>query len=111
MSPDSEDIARDRAAGGWHEGRIGRREALRRLGVLGFATGLLAACSPGTAVAPTSPATTGAAPTTAPATAAKPAASPTAAPSAAAAASAVPAASPVAAPSAVPAASPVAAAS
>src|SRR5438552_10292640 len=66
--------------------RIGRRQVLRRLGALVAASGLLAACSPTTAVAPTSPPTTGAAApavpqvqaTTAPATAA-PAATPTAA--------------------------------
>ena len=66
--------------------RIGRRQVLRRLGALVAASGLLAACSPTTAVAPTSPPTTGAAApavpqvqaTTAPATVA-PAATPTAA--------------------------------
>src|SRR5438552_17331911 len=66
--------------------RIGRRQVLRRLGALVAASGLLAACSPTTAVAPTSPRTTGAAApavpqvqaTTAPATVA-PAATPTAA--------------------------------
>jgi peptide/nickel transport system substrate-binding protein len=67
--------------------RISRRDALRRLGVLGFSLPLvstiLAACSPSTAVAPTSPATTGAAPTVAPAAttpAATTAPAPTAAP-------------------------------
>src|SRR5258708_6102250 len=109
MHPDSEHSARDGAeAGGLHgrfDGRIGRRELLRRVSVtLPLASGLLAACSPTTAVAPTSPPPVGTAPTTAPATvAAKPAASP----SAAAAASAVPSASPAgAAPSPSAAASP-----
>src|SRR6266700_8286501 len=120
MNPDSEHIARDRAVAGaprgMLDGRIGRRDILRRIGALGFGlplvSGLLAACSPSTAVAPTSPATTGAAPTQA--TAAKPAASPAASsspaasPSAAAAASPVPAASPAAAASPVAAAAPAA---
>src|SRR5437867_2428920 len=58
--------------GNWRESRIGRRDALRRIGVLGIGlpVGLLAACSPTTAVAPTAPPTTGAAappPTTKPA--------------------------------------------
>jgi peptide/nickel transport system substrate-binding protein len=50
------------------EARIGRRAVLRRLGALVVTSGLLAACSPSTAVAPTSPPTTGAAPTPVPAT-------------------------------------------
>jgi peptide/nickel transport system substrate-binding protein len=60
----------------WLESRIGRREALRRMGVFGLGLplgmGLLAACSPTTAVAPTSPATTGAALTAKPDVAASP---------------------------------------
>ncbi|MCA1644556.1 MAG: ABC transporter substrate-binding protein [Chloroflexi bacterium] len=95
--------------GTWLDARIGRREALRRMGVFGVGVGLLAACSPTTAVAPTAPASTAAPPTAKPASAS---ASPSAAaavpsPSAAAAAAAVP--SPSAAAAA--AASPVAAAS
>jgi peptide/nickel transport system substrate-binding protein len=107
MNPDSEHIERDREVAGvlrgWLDGRIGRREVLRRMGVLGLsfpvASAILAACSPSTAVAPTSPPTTGAAPPAPAATApaAKPATSPVASPSAAPSASAVPAASPSAA--------------
>src|SRR5579859_7864401 len=99
--------------GNWRTARIGRRAALRRLGLLGaglpLGLGLLAACSPSTAVAPTSPATTGAAPpTTAPA-AAKPAVSPAGSPASSPAAVAAP--SPIAAASPITAASPVAAVS
>src|ERR1700716_2096420 len=82
--------------------RTTRRQLLRRLAALGaglpVASAVLAACSTPTAVAPTSPATTGAPPTVAPAASVKPAvaASPSAAVAAPSPSAAVAAASPVA---------------
>jgi peptide/nickel transport system substrate-binding protein len=79
--------------------RIARRALLRRLAALGIGlpmgSAIIAACSPSTAVAPTSPATTGAAPqasppTVVPTNAAKPAASAAASPVASPAAAASP---------------------
>jgi peptide/nickel transport system substrate-binding protein len=118
MTPDSERLARDPAVVGvlnsWLNGRIGRREVLRRMGRLGIglpvASAILAACSPTTAVAPTAPATTGSGPA-APATSAAPSVVPSAAASAAASPAVKPAASPSASPASVASPSPVAAAS
>jgi peptide/nickel transport system substrate-binding protein len=97
--------------GNWLGARIGRREALRRMGVLGaglpVAIGLLAACGTPPPAAPTAAPTTGAAaaPTTAPS---KPAASPAGSPAAAASPAAGPSPSPAASPAVIasPAASP-----
>src|SRR5579859_7755849 len=81
---------------------IARRAMLRRLGIVGLGLPLLAACSTPTAVAPTSPPTTGVPPTTAAPTAAPkpttPPAAPTAAPATVAPAKPTAAASTAAAP-------------